>query len=217
VPGAVVTFPRGRLHVVLIAALVAAGPAAAWAQPAVDCRADPAGQRVLLRVSLVDLFDQELLRLVQLGLQGRLRIKATLYRPRRFWFDARVVESSRQLAVSWSREEGVFTVEGRPVEHPSRLVLPEMIVGSGLDEAREEREGYVEVEARLEVITASSLGQVARWLVRGSPGRAPGASSQPAESSSPLLPRALVEYLAADLARTTSGRCSIRRARRAGR
>ena len=76
---------------------------------------------------------QELLRLVQLGLVGRLRIQATLYRPRALWFDARLAETSRELAVSWSREEETFTVEGRPVSHPNRLELPELVLGVAVD------------------------------------------------------------------------------------
>lgn len=207
--------PRRVRALLLLAALLAAGGArAAWAQPALSCRADPAGQRAILQVSLANLFDEELLRLVQLGLVGRLRIQATLYRPRALWFDARLAETSRELAVSWSREEETFTVEGRPVSHPNRLELPELVLGPapGSDGAGDQ--AYVEVNARLEVITASSLGQVARWLVRGKPGATRRAAPDRAESSSPLVPRALVEYLAADLARTTIGSCPLRRSRR---
>lgn len=198
--------------------LAVGGSRAAEAQPSVQCRGDAAGHRVLLRVSLADLFDQELLRLVQLGLVGRLRVKATLYRRRAVWFDARLVEVSRELAVSWSREEETFTVAGQPVEQLNRLDLPEMVLSSAVEEDRNPGELYADVSARLEVITASSLGQVARWLVRGSR-RGPGSSGQAperAESGSPVVPRALVEYLAADFARTTSARCPVRRSRRPG-
>jgi hypothetical protein len=205
------------LLVLLATASIAGGAGAAWAQPALDCRADTAGQRVLLRVSLAELFDEELLRLVELGLVGRLRVTATLYRQRPLWFDARLAESSRELAVSWSRQESTFTIEGRPVERPNRLELPEMIMGGALGDAPDSAPAYVEVTARLEVITASSLGQVARWLVRGKAQGERSAAPERAESGSPLVPRALVNYLAADLARTASGRCPLRRSRRPGR
>ena len=209
--------PRSRRICVLLATASIAGRAAvAWAEPTLECRAEPAGQRLALRVSLADLFDEELLRLVELGLVGRLRVEATWYRERPLWFDARVGQSSRELVVSWSRQESTFLVEGRPVERLSRFELPELMIGGGLDVPADSVAGYVEVRARLEVITASSLGQVARWLVRG---KAQGnrAAPEPAESGSPLVPRALVQYLAADLARTAKGRCPIRRSRRGGR
>jgi hypothetical protein len=212
-----VSLRRRRTLVLLAAASIAGWSGVAGAQPVLDCRADTAGQRVVLQVSLADLFDEELLRLVELGLTGRLRIQATLYRKRRIWFDARLAESSRELAVAWSRQEGTFTVDGRPVEPLHRLELPEMIVSAPLDGQTDSAPAYVEVTARLEVITANSLGQVARWLVRGKAQASRSSVPPRTESGSPLVPRALVEYLAADLARTTSGRCPLRRARRAGR
>jgi hypothetical protein len=207
-----VNLRRRRALAWLAGTLVAAGSGAAFAQPAAGCRADTAGPRVLLRVTLADLFDRELLRLVELGLVGRLSVKATVFRRRRLWFDARMVELERELSLAWSRQEGALTIQGQPVAQPNRLELPEMILSPSQASGDDLADSYVEVVARLEVITASSLGQVARWLVRGQR-RAPGPAetSERAGATGPqAVPRVLVEYLAADLARTSAGRCPVR-------
>jgi hypothetical protein len=189
------------------------------AKPVVQCRADLTGQRAILRVTLVDLFDQELLRLVELGLEGEVHVEATLYRRRRLWFDARLVQVNRVLGVSWSRLQGTFLVAGLPVADPDRLELPEMVLSSTRDPPPDDGdEEYVEISARLEVVTARSLGQVARWLVGGktAPAVPPEGrrGAERADPTPPLVPRALVEYLAADLARTSNGRCPLRGGRR---
>jgi hypothetical protein len=191
--------------------VVAAGTGLAFAQPAAGCRADMAGPRVLLRVTLADLFDGELLRLVELGLVGRLNVKATVFRRRQLWFDARLAEVQRELSLAWSREDGSLTIQGQPVRTPNQLELPEMILSTPLAGGEDLADSYVEVSARLEVITASSLGQVARWLVRGQRrGPGPTETTERAAASPQAVPRVLVEYLAADLARTSAGRCPVR-------
>ncbi len=203
--------PGSSRVLLLAAALVAAGPRLAWADPAVACRAEATGPRAVLRIAVRDMFDQELLRLVQLGLVGRLRVQATLYRRRPVWFDAKLLEVGRVLSVSFSRGDGVFMLEGQPVPNPNAIELPDIVLGSGWDDRAEGSELYADVSARLEVITASSLGQVARWLVGG---KSASASEREGREGAQLVPRALVEYLAADLARTAGGRCPLRRGRR---
>jgi hypothetical protein len=198
----------------LATALVAGGSRLVWADPNLDCRADASGQRAVLRVTVHEMFDEELLRLVELGLVGRLRVEASLYRRRQLWFDAKLLQVRRQLSVSWSRAESTFIVEGQPVANLNALELPDLVLSSTWDD-RLAGEVYADVTARLEVITASSLGQVARWLV-GSKSGGEGAARTESGSQAQLVPRALVEYLAADLARTTGGRCPLRRSRRPG-
>jgi len=71
-------------------------------------------------------------------------------------------------------------------------------------------EHYVDVTVRLEVVTASSLGAVAHWLVAGRPAPAADRRSQDGdEAGRSLLPRALAGVLAADLARTARARCVL--------
>jgi hypothetical protein len=95
-----------------------------------------------------------------------------------------------------------------------RLTLPFVLrpARGGL----EQDEHHVDVAVRLEVVTASSLGAVARWLAAGRPGantRAEGNDSDEDQVASPILPRALAGALAADLARTARGRCTLPRRR----
>jgi hypothetical protein len=204
--------PGSSRSLLLATALVAGGPRLVWAEPNIECRADATGQRAVLRVTVREMFDEELLRLVELGLVGRLRVQATLYRRRRVWFDAKLQEVRRQLSVSWSRANSTFIVEGQAVPNPNVLELPDLVLSSTWDDRLEGGEVYADVSARLEVNTASSLGQVARWLV-GSKGAGRSGSTR-TEAGGQLVPSALVEYLAADLARTASGRCPLRRSRR---
>lgn len=199
------------------AALLLLGPTVTrpvWANAQVGCQAERAGQRALLQIVVAELFDRELLRLVELGLEGRLHIEAALYRRRRFWMDARVAESQHVFTIAWSKPERRFLLDGRAITSPRRFNLPRQSLRPA-DESLQQASHYVEIALRLEVITASSLGQVARWMVSrpGQPTAEPDPAAQPApnqaEASGTVLPRALVNYLAADLARTARGRCPV--------
>ena len=171
----------------------------AWSAAGVGCLAERAGQRALVQVAVTQLFDRDLLRLVELGLVGRLHLDLGLYRRRRFWFDLRVAESSQLYTIAWSKEEGRFTIEGRPLDNPADFGVPTLSLRPEEDQLGGEP-AYVEAVARLEVITPASLGQVARWLVTGPQGEAGARTPEP---------RTLLNVLAADLARTARGRCSV--------
>lgn len=185
-------------------------PVLAFGAPAITCRAERAGERTLVTGRAADLFDRELVRLIELGLVGRLHVEATLYRPRGFWFDARVAESKQVFALTWSKALGEFRLDGRRVADPQRLELPVIAL-----QPEEPGASYVALTLRLEVITARSLGRVATWLVRGdSPARngdeSAARTTDDSDQATPL-PRALIEYLAADLVRTASARCPLAR------
>lgn len=181
----------------LAVGLAAAPPV--WAAPAATCLAERAGGRALVQVSVHDLFDRELLRLVQLGLVGRVHVELTLYRRRHLWFDARRATASRDAVVTWSRAATSFALDGGRIADPQRLALDTFSLRPD-DEAIGAGAHYVEINVKLEVVTARSLGQMAKWLVQdGSEGE--GASG---------LSRTLVTYLAADLARTVAGECEVR-------
>jgi hypothetical protein len=196
---------RALVAACALGALSVAGSARAAME--VGCQAQSAGERALVEVELRDLLDRELLRLVQLGLRGRIRIEAALYRRRRFWFDEREASLAREATLLWSRAESGFRLDGQSIEDPARLGLPVLALRSeGGRLGGQPR--YVEVTARLEVVTVASLGQVASWLVRGEPGA--GGRAPPAESPPSALSRTLISYLAADLARTATARCPVR-------
>jgi hypothetical protein len=180
------------------ALLVAASPRLA-AAPAASCQADRAGERARVQLVLADLFDRELLHLVRLGLRGKIRVEATLFRHRSFWFDDRRATDVREVTVGWSKEARSFTVDGAPLPDPSHVVVaPIWLRPTG--EALGAGPHYVVINARLEVVTVRSLGQVATWLVRGTDGKEEGSA----------LSRSLVAYVAADLARTATANCGLR-------
>jgi hypothetical protein len=175
----------------------------------VQCKVERAGERALVSVTLADVLDPDLRRLVELGLAGRLRVEVTLHRRRAFWFDAQVGEDVRQSVLQWSRQRSSMLLDGQVVD-ASRLTLPFVLrPGRG---GLQEDEHHVDVAVRLEVVTASSLGAVARWLAAGRPGansRRQGNDVDEDEVATPILPRALAGALAADLARTARGRCTL--------
>jgi hypothetical protein len=188
--------------------VLVATPAVARGEPSARCRAERAGERAWVTVTLDELMDPELLRLVSLGLPGRLRVEVSLHRRRRLWFDALVAQETRVVGLAWSKPDGALLLDGRRAPDPARLELPPSPLrprsGPPLGAGH-----YVSVNVRLEVVTAASLGEVARWLVarqnRGERREGEGASP----SNAGVLPRVLVDYLAADLARTASTRCPV--------
>jgi hypothetical protein len=168
---------------------------AARADPSASCAAERAGDRAEGRVVLSGLFDEELLHLVRLGLQGQIRLEVTLYRRRRFWFDERRALEVRDAVVTWNRDERRYLLDGRGIEEPGTLTISPVslrALGKG--------DHYLEINAKLEVVTAKSLGQMATWLVKG--------SDRNGEEPSPLG-RGLVSYVAAGLVRTASARCRV--------
>jgi hypothetical protein len=205
---------RRRWTVALALLAVTGLTGSARAAPRLQCWAQRAGERALVAVTMADLLDADLRRLIELGLAGRLRIETTLHRRRAFWFDDQVASEVRHAVLSWSRERAGLLLDGKPaaLDQLALPLLPLRPARGALDPG----EHYVDVNLRLEVVTSSSLGEVARWLVAGR-GRAAQGVGEPSgrrqepgdEEEAPLLPRALVGALASDLARTARGRCVL--------
>jgi hypothetical protein len=163
---------------------------AARADVGASCVAERTGERAQARLVLTQLFDDELLHLVRLGLRGQIHVEVTLFRRRRFWFDQRRASETLDVVAAWSRGARALTVAGRPVPDPTALTLfPPSLrpLGSGSH--------YLEISARLEVVTTESLGQMAGWLLQGDERSAIG--------------RSLLSYVAAGLVRTASARCPV--------
>ncbi len=184
--------PRLARGVVVLALLTL--PLPARGAPVARCRAERTGPRALVTVELDGLADPELLHLVRLGLQGRLELEATLWQARPLWFDARLATHAATLALTWSEPERRFLLDGEPVADPGRIALPPFAlpVGGG--------RRYVHLAARLEVVTAESLGRVARWMVGGGDERGAGAGRAG-------LSRALLSAVAEDLERRADASC----------
>ncbi|HEX9575902.1 MAG TPA: hypothetical protein VF994_17530 [Myxococcales bacterium] len=177
---------RRRLAVVL---LLLAG--AAKAQE-VACKAVLAGTRMLVDATMHGLLDRELLRIVKLGLSGRLTMEASVVRRRQLWFGRVVAATTRELPLIWSEERGAFELDGRALPDPEHVSLERIALSLG--EADDPRAYEVEVVTRLVVVTPGSLGRVAGLL---------------AGESDSALGRTLLGAIANDLTRSANGTCPV--------
>jgi hypothetical protein len=179
-------FDRRKLAVAL---LLLAG--AAKAQE-LACKAVLAGTRALVDATVHGLLDRELLRIVKLGVSGRLTVEASVVRRRQLWFGRVVAATTRELPLAWSEERGVFELDGRPLADPEHVSLERIVLSLG--EANDPHVYDVEVVTRLVVVTPGSLGRVAH-LLEG-------------ESDSALT-RTLLGAIANDLTRSANGICRV--------
>ena len=177
---------RRRLAVVL---LLLAG--AAKAQE-VACKAVLAGTRMLVDATMHGLLDRELLRIVKLGLSGRLTMEASVVRRRQLWFGRVVAATTRELPLIWSEERGAFELDGRALPDPEHVSLERIALSLG--EADDPRAYEVEVVTRLVVVTPGSLSRVAGLL---------------AGESDSALGRTLLGAIANDLTRSANGTCPV--------
>ena len=172
-----------------LALLLLAG--AAKAQE-VACKAVLAGTRALVDATLHGLLDRELLRIVKLGVSGRLTVEASVVRRRQLWFGRVVAATTRELPLIWSDERGVFELDGRALSDPEHISLERIALSLG--ETDDPRAYQVEVVTRLVVVTPGSLGRVAH-LLEG-------------ESDSALT-RTLLGAIANDLVRSANATCPL--------
>jgi len=177
---------RRRLTVAL---LLLAG--AARAQE-VACRAVLAGTRALVDATVHGLLDRDLLRVVKLGLSGKLTVETTVVRRRHLWFGRVVSKTTRELPLVWSEERGTLELDGRPVPDPDHIPLERIVLPLG--ESEDPSTYQVELSTRLVVVTQSSLGRVAGLLS--------------SDSDSPLS-RTVLSAIANDLVRSGSTSCAV--------
>jgi hypothetical protein len=172
-----------------VALLLLAG--AAKAQE-VACKAVLAGTRALVDATVHGLLDRELLRIVKLGVTGRLTVETSVVRRRQLWFGRVVAATTREIPLTWSEERGVFELDGRALLDPERVSLERIALSLG--EADDPRNYEVVVVTRLVVVTPGSLGRVADLLS--------------GENDSPLT-RTLLGAIANDLTRSANGACPV--------
>lgn len=162
--------------------------------PRAACSAVRAGRRVVVRPEARDFVDAELARLVRLGLAGKLELTVTLVRARPLWFDERLARVQLVQQLTWSERDGwALDARGLP-DGPALLPLERV----ALDAPRDATGGlHVDVEVRLQVVTAQSLGRVAQWLTGGREGERSAVADD------------LVRRVAEDLARSARARCLL--------
>ncbi len=158
----------------------------------VACKAVLAGTRALVDATIHGLLDREMLRIVKLGLSGRLTVEASAVRRRQLWFGRVVATTTRELPLTWSEERGVFELDGRALPDPEHVPLERIALSLG--EADDPRAYEIEVVTRLVVVTPGSLGRVAGLL---------------AGETDSALARTLLGAIANDLTRSANGTCPV--------
>lgn len=192
------TSTRKGLAAALVAAVGLFAPLARAEEPRVTCSASRVGRRVVVRPEALALVAPELERLMKLGLAGRLEVELTLLRRRPLWFSERVDATKLTQVLAYSAKDGGWRLDGRPLPSPGTLEL-ERVAWTLEEEPEAETAFVVEVEVRLQVVTAASLGKVAKWLTQG----------DKAEEARSALTSGLLRTVADDLTRGAEGRCSV--------
>jgi hypothetical protein len=186
-----------RLGAALIAVVGLLAPRAHADEPGARCTATLTGRRVVVRPEAHAFLTEDLDRLLRLGLAGRLEVELTLLRRRKLWFDARV--DSAQLTQVLSFNRGEYLLDGRSLPSGATTLELERTAWT-LEEAPEPSDTLVvQVNVRLQVVTAASLGKVASWLTQ----------SQPADAEESPLTRNVLRSVAEDLTRSAVGRCAV--------
>src|SRR5262249_31476589 len=150
----------------------------------------------LVDATVHGLLDRELLRIVKLGVPGKLTVETSVVRRRQLWF-GRVVASKRlELPLRWAEERGAFELDGKALADPEHAALERISVSLG--ESEDPGAYEVEVDTRLVVVTSGSLGRVADFL---------------AGESDSALARTVLGAIANDLTRAANAKCPVERRR----
>jgi hypothetical protein len=183
-----------------VAAAGLLAPTAQAEEPRTTCAATLSGRRVVARAEALAFISPELDRLVRLGMAGKLEVELTLWKRRSLWFDGRVDGARLTQVLAFSR--GGYVLDGRPLTGgPGALELER--VAWTLEEPPEPGAVFVvQVEVRLHVVTAASLGRVASWLTQEK-----NATTEERSGLTGTLLRSVAE----DLSRAASGRCEVTR------
>ncbi|WP_404368816.1 hypothetical protein ACIHQR_05145 [Corallococcus coralloides] len=188
---------RGQGAALAVAAgLLASGARAEEASA--TCTATLSGKRVMVRPEARAFISPELDRLVRLGLAGKLEVELTLWRRRAFWFDAHL-DSARVTQVLAFTRDG-YVLDGRELTGGVGTLELERVAWTLDARPGADEHFVVQVEVRLQVVTAASLGRMARWLTQG----------EASSSGTPVL-GSLLRSVAEDLARQATGRCEVSR------
>ncbi|RKH40120.1 hypothetical protein [Corallococcus sicarius] len=193
---------RWRLAATLTAS-VGLLPSAVRADEArATCTATLSGRRVVVRPEARAFVSPELDRLVRLGMAGKLEVQLTLWRRRPLWFDARLDGAQLTQVLAFTRAG--YLLDGRPLAEGVATLELERVAWTLEDRPEPGDRFVVQVEVRLQVVTAASLGRVAAWLTQGTP-----AGTEPDGRSG--LTATLLRSVAEDLAQGATARCEVLR------
>jgi hypothetical protein len=180
----------------LAVALLAAGARAEDATAA--CTATLSGRRIVVRPEARDFISPELDRLVRLGMAGKWEVELTLWKRRAFWFNAQVNSAKVTQVLAFSHAS--YLLDGRELPAGVGILELERVAWTLESKPASDEHYFVQVEVRLHVVTAASLGRMAAWLTQGN-----------AQSAGTPLVGSLLRSVAEDLARRASARCAVSR------
>jgi hypothetical protein len=210
---------RGRAHprpvghrrhaasVALPAALfwgsLCATPASAGESPSATCQAHAVGDRVLATIDLQGFVEEEMLRLLRLGMRGRVRVEATALRRRWGVFEQTVATRVVESQLSFTRDTQDLLLDARtrlPASGP--ITLERLALRVAEHDAATSRL-TLRVSVQLQVVTMSSLSKVAAWATESSDD----------EASASILTRGLLTAVVNDLTRSAECTCAVTAAR----
>jgi hypothetical protein len=197
-------WPPGRIGVVALSAtlfcgLLPGGRATAGERPAATCHAQVVGDRVLATISLRGFVEEETLRLLRLGMRGRVRVEAAVLR--RHWgvFEQTAGARVQEWKLSSAADKQDLLLDDLtrlPATGP--LALDRMAIRLSERDAASGRLS-LRIGVQLQVVTVSSLSKVAAWATE----------SNDDDAASSLLTRGLLAAVVNDLTRSAECTCDV--------
>ncbi|WP_233278185.1 hypothetical protein [Myxococcus stipitatus] len=193
------TWTRRTLGAALVATAGLFAPTAMAEAPRVTCTATLSGRRVLARSEVFAFLSEELDRLVRLGMAGKLEVELTLWKRRALWFNTRVDSARLTQVIAFTREG--YALDGRTLPEGAQALKLDRVAWTLEDPPEKTDRFVIQVEVRLNVVTAASLGRMAAWLTRKEGGET--------DASLSTLTGPLLRSIAEDLSQRASGRCEV--------
>ncbi len=166
---------------------------------AAECQAQLLGDRILATISLRGFVEEETLRLLRLGMRGRVRVDAAVVRKRWGVFEhtaaARVVEAQLSSARD---KQGLLVDDGTPVPAAGPIRIERVALRLKERDVPADRL-VLRATIQLQVVTVSTLSDAAAWATESSDD----------DASSSLLTRGLLAAIANDLARSAECSCAV--------
>ncbi|MBN2372039.1 MAG: hypothetical protein JXO72_16275 [Vicinamibacteria bacterium] len=173
-------------------------------RPRAVCSARLAGDRVVATIELHSFLDDDLLALIRLGMEGRVRVQASVMRKRLGLFEQDLATQSSDSRIGYSSGERQYVINGRVrIRDPARFTAGRVSLRLKDPDVSAMRLTF-RAEVRLQVVTESSLSRVAAWVTE----------SGEESTSGSILARGLLSAVAEDLVRTTECSCLVERPQR---
>jgi hypothetical protein len=149
---------------------------------------------VVATIELHSLLDDDLLSLIRLGMEGRIRVQASVLRKHWGLFEQDLATRSSEAMIAYLADDRQYILNGRArIRDPARFTIGRIALPVSDSEAATKRMTF-RAEIRLQVVTESSLAKVAAWVTSGS-----------------IISRGLLSAVAEDLVRSAECSCFVER------